>query len=402
MVSYIERGQPGYGAATLALFSGAFITFAVLYTTQPVMPLLSRDYGVSPAVASLSLSAATGALAVAMLFVSGLSDRFGRKRVMALSLLLSSLLCFGVAAAPSFGLLVTLRAVQGVVLAGFPSIAMTYVNEEFHPSSAAAAMGLYVSGTSVGGMTGRIVTGVLTDLYSWRLAILAIGCISLALAVWFWLRLPKPAHFTPQPVSGREMWRRFVRAIRHPALICMYGLGFLLMGGFVTMYNYISYLLVGPPYHLSQTVVGFLFLVYLTGTISSAWMGRLAQEMGRGSALRIAVVLALFGCLVTLFGALWIKLVGLAVFTFGFFGAHAVVSGWVGQLARDARAQASSLYLFFYYAGSSIVGAVGGLFWSALAWPGVVGLIAVLLLVAWAMESVVQRILLKGNPNSAS
>ncbi|GMA50795.1 MFS transporter [Alicyclobacillus contaminans] len=329
MVSYIERGQPGYGAATLALFSGAFITFAVLYTTQPVMPLLSRDYGVSPAVASLSLSAATGALAVAMLFVSGLSDRFGRKRVMALSLLLSSLLCFGVAAAPSFGLLVTLRAVQGVVLAGFPSIAMTYVNEEFHPSSAAAAMGLYVSGTSVGGMTGRIVTGVLTDLYSWRLAILAIGCISLALAVWFWLRLPKPAHFTPQPVSGREMWRRFVRAIRHPALICMYGLGFLLMGGFVTMYNYISYLLVGPPYHLSQTVVGFLFLVYLTGTISSAWMGRLAQEMGRGSALRIAVVLALFGCLVTLFGALWIKLVGLAVFTFGFL-AHTPwsVVGW--------------------------------------------------------------------------
>ncbi|MCL6626582.1 MFS transporter [Alicyclobacillus shizuokensis] len=385
-MSYIKRGQPGYGSATLSLFAGAFITFAVLYTTQPVMPLLSRDYQVSPAAASLSLSAATGALALTMMVVSGVSDRFGRKRVMALSLLLSSLLCLAVAAAPSFALLVVLRVLQGVVLAGFPSIAMTYVSEEFHPASVAPVMGLYVSGTSVGGMVGRLVTGVLTDMYSWRLAIAAIGVIGLVLAVLFWLWLPKPAHFTPQSVRTAEMWRRFVRALRNPALRCMYLLGFLLMGGFVTMYNYISYLLMEPPYGLSQTVVGFLFMVYLTGTVSSAWMGRLAEQWGRGRALRMSVAIALAGCLITLFPTLWMKLVGLCAFTFGFFAAHAVASGWVGQLAHQVRAQASSLYLLFYYAGSSIVGACGGLCWSRLGWPGVVGLIAVLLIMAWLVE----------------
>lgn len=163
------------------------------------------------------------------------------------------------------------------------------------------------------------------------------------------------------------------------------------MGSFVTMYNYISYLLMSAPYHLSQTLVGFIFVVYLTGTFSSTWMGRVADFVGKSKALRISVTISIVGCLVTLFPALLLKIVGLALFTFGFFGGHAIASGWVGQLTPSYRAQASSLYLLFYYAGSSIVGAVGGLFWSANGWRGIVTIITVLLVVAYAMDWVVTR-----------
>jgi MFS transporter, YNFM family, putative membrane transport protein len=401
-LNYLERGDASLLKANLSLFGGAFVTFAILYTTQPLLPNLSRTYHVSPTAASLTVSAATGALAISMLWVSGLSDAFGRKRLMGLSLMLSGVIAVIVSAAPSLPAMIALRTVQGLTLAGFPSIAMAYVNEEFHPSHTGRAMGLYVAGTSVGGMCGRIITGALTDAVSWRFAILIIGILSLLIAGLFWLFLPRPSHFVPARVGFREQARRLLAACRTPQLLGVYGLAFLFMGGFVTTYNYVSYELLGPPYHLSQTWVGLIFLVYLTGTFSSAAMGRFADSHGRAGSLQLSGALSLAGIGVTLFPNLLFKIVGLALFTVGFFGAHSVASGWVGRLAPKTRAQASSLYLLCYYTGSSVLGAVGGEFWSHFGWLGIVGYVAVLFALAiglstWIGLSQAKRVLQEAN-----
>ncbi|KPV41832.1 MFS transporter [Alicyclobacillus ferrooxydans] len=385
-MSYLERGRPEYLRATLSLFAGAFVTFAILYTTQPILPELSKQFHVSPTEASLSVSAATGALAISMLWVSGISDIWGRKRLMSASLVASALLAIVVSFSPSLPLLIALRALQGIVLAGFPSIAMAYVNEEFHPSSAGSAMGLYVSGTSVGGMVGRMVTGALTDALSWRYAILILGFLSLSIAALFWFTLPRPRHFSPRRVSVREQFQRLREALGKPQLVGVYTLGFLLMGGFVTTYNYISYLLMGPRYHLSQTWVGMIFVVYLTGTLSSAWIGRRADKVGRGRSIQLSSTISIVGIAVTWSPNLILKILGLALFTFGFFGCHAVASGWVGRLAPHTRAQASSLYLLFYYAGSSLVGAFGGTLWVSLGWSGIIGLVMILYVAAMVLS----------------
>lgn len=96
----------------------------------------------------------------------------------------------------------------------------------------------------------------------------------------------------------------------------------------------------------------------------------------------MAVLIAILGAVVTLSSSLFITIPGLAVFTFGFFGAHAVASSWVGVRAVNHRAQASSLYLLFYYTGSSVAGAVGGLFWMHFGWRGVVSMLTILLVLA--------------------
>ena len=120
-------------------------------------------------------------------------------------------------------------------------------------------------------------------------------------------------------------------------------------------------------------------------------MGKLADSFGRSKTLTIAMAFTLAGCLMTLLVPLVFKIVGLGIFTFGFFGAHATASGWVGQIAPKYRSQASSFYLLFYYAGSSIVGVSGGLFWSAYGWKGVIGLIAALLVIAFMVKRIVSR-----------
>ena len=100
----------------------------------------------------------------------------------------------------------------------------------------------------------------------------------------------------------------------------------------------------------------------------------------------LALLIIFTGVMLTLSSMLWLKIIGIAIFTFGFFGGHSIASSWVGLLATSHKAQASSLYLFFYYVGSSVGGTTGGIFWSKFGWAGVVALIAFFLVIAFLLS----------------
>jgi YNFM family putative membrane transporter len=366
----------------LALFAAGFSTFAILYCVQPLLPEFSREFHISAAVSSLSLSLSTGLLAVAMLLAGSLSEVWGRKPVMIASLLSSAILTLLSAAASNWPSLLLARMAIGITLSGLPAVAMAYVSEEVDPKSIGLAMGLFIGGNAIGGMAGRIISGVLTDLGSWRLAVGLIGALGLAAALAAWRSLPASAHFQPRQASLTDLLRSFAEHLRDPGLCGLFAEAFLLMGGFVTVYNYLGYRLTEPPYSLSQTAIGAIFAAYLIGTLSSAWIGELAGRLGRRRVLWAMIAIMLAGVALTLFQPLALILSGIVAVTFGFFGAHSIASSWVGSRAIHAKAQASALYLFCYYAGSSAMGTLGGVFWTTQGWPGVAGLVAALLLAA--------------------
>ncbi|PET69464.1 MFS transporter [Priestia megaterium] len=375
-MSYIERGTNAFKRVNLALFAGGFSTFAILWGTQPLLPEISKELQVSPATSSLVLSSTTIALAISMLISGSLSEVFGRKSIMALSLALSSILSILTALSPDFHLLILTRVLQGIVLAGLPAVAMAYLGEEIEPKSLGIAMGLYISGNSIGGMSGRIISGILTDYINWHAGLIGIGIITLISSFIFCLLLPPSANFTPKKLMLKPLMKSLISHLKEPALICIFIIGFLVSSIFASLYNYIGFELIKPPYNLSQTLVGFIFIVYIVGTFSSTWMGSLSDTHGRGKILYISLFILLTGSCITLNTTIWIKILGIAVFTFGFFASHSIASGWVGKVSTHDKAQASSLYLFFYYGGSSINGTASGLVYSNLGWNGLVTLIA--------------------------
>lgn len=381
-MNYIQKGTTEFRNASLALFAGGFNTFAILYSTQPIMPELSKQFHISPTVASLSLSVTTIALAFSMLFVGSLSEVWGRKIVMSVSLSLTSLLAVLTAFVPGFHYLLVLRILQGIVLAGLPAIAMAYIGEEIEPRSLGMAMGLYISGNSIGGMSGRIIIGAFTDFFNWRVALGGIGILAAAASIMFWFKLPESKNFKPRQLEIEKLLKSLVNHLKNPRLLCLYGIGFLLMGSFVSLYNFIGYQLIAPPYSLSPTLVSFIFVIYIIGTFSSAWMGRLADKYGQSKVLWIVIFVMVVGAITTIVINLPIKILGIALFTFGFFGGHSIVSSWIGKLATHDKAQASALYLLFYYVGSSIGGTSGGVFWSSYGWVGVIGMIVCFLILA--------------------
>ncbi|HET8599710.1 MAG TPA: MFS transporter [Segeticoccus sp.] len=377
-------GEPGYRRVTLGLFFAGLTTFALLYTTQPLLPELSDRFGVSAAQSALTVSLATLGLAVGLVVAGPLSDTRGRVSVMRISLVASSLIGVASALAPSWTLFLLLRALEGVALAGLPAVAMAYLREEVHGDRHPQAAGLYVGGTAIGGMAGRLVAGGLADLGGWRLAVGGVAVLGLVSALAAVRLLPASRGFTARPANARALLEATSRLLHAPAQLALYAIAATAMGAFVAAFNGIGFRLSAAPFSLSPAFTGLVFLVYVVGVVSSPWAGRQAAAHGRANVIVAGAVVTLAGLALTL--APWLPLVvlGLAVTTGGFFAMHGVASGWVparAHIAGAAVAQASSLYLIAYYVGSSLFGDLAGVAWSTAAWPAVVGLSGVLIVV---------------------
>ncbi len=385
-VSYIEKGTPAFRRTVLALLSGGFATFALLYCVQPMMPVLSEEYGINAAQSSLILSVATAMLAIGLLITGPISDSLGRKPVMVVALFGAALFTLLGAFMPNWQSVLLMRALVGLSLSGLAAVGMTYLSEEIHPQHIGLAMGLYIGGNAIGGMSGRLIAGVLIDFVSWHTALLLIGGLALIAATLFWKILPPSRNFRPSRLNTRNLLNGFTIHFHDAGLPWLFLEGFLLMGAFVTLFNYIGYRLLAEPYSLSQAFVGLLSVVYLSGIYSSAKIGSLGDKLGRRKVLWTMILIMLVGIALTMAMPLTEVILGVLLFTFGFFGAHSVASSWIGRRALKAKGQASSLYLFSYYAGSSIAGTLGGVAWHYAGWNGIGlfigGLLVLALLVA--------------------
>ncbi|MGW1197320.1 MFS transporter [Streptomyces sp. NPDC002536] len=374
----LTPGGAGYRRMSFSLFAAGVATFALLYSTQALLPAISDDLGVTPDQASWTVSAATGGLAVAVVPLSALSERFGRRTMMTAALCVAALVALLVPLAPGLGWLVALRAVQGAALAGVPASAMAYLAEEVRPKALVGAIGLFVAGNAIGGMTGRILAGWVTQVWGWRAGLAAVGVLAVVCALAFRVLVPRARHFTPSPLSVRNLARTLGTHLSDPLLCRLYAIGALFMTVFGAVYTVIGYRLAAAPFSLPQGVVGSIFLVYLVGTASSAAAGKLVGRLGRRGALYLALGTTSLGLLLSLSGSLAAVLAGLILITAGFFAGHAVASSSVSRTAKTGRAQASALYQTAYYAGSSVGGAVGAAAFGVAGWDGtvVLGLLA--------------------------
>ena len=397
-------GDPAVRRASLALFLAGVAVFALLYTTQPLLPELSRRFAVSPAASALSVSLTTLTLAVGLLVAGPLSERYGRTRLVTASLAAATLLGAACALAPSWPLLLAGRALQGFALAGLPAVAVAYLAEELHGDVAGRATGLYVGGNALGGMVGRLLAGALADLGGWRLAVGGIAALGAVCTVAVVVLLPPSRRFVPGPPGLATVLRNGRRVLADPVLLGLYLLAALLMGAFVSVFNALGFRLESPPYGLTPAVAGLVFLVYALGSVASTTAGRLADRFGRRAVVPVCTVVMLVGLLATRAAPLALVVAALAVMTVGFFGAHGVASGWVAARARAggrATAPAASTYLFAYYVGSSVAGSAVGSAWSARGWSGVLLLTGGLVLLGCGVAALLARstsLLQPGNP----
>lgn len=367
----ITKGSSGYKLAIIFLFLGSVVAFGAEYCVQPIIPVFAREFGLSPAKSSLAVSFGTGGMAASMLIIAKVAARLHRKLVMALAITVAALLMGLMSFSDSFTVILGLRLVQGILLAGYPALAIAYIYEEFDIKIVGTVLGYYISGTALGGLAGRLFLSAATDFFGWRVALGGLGIVYLCIGVLFWFGLPAPRKALVAPREAAA-GGGFMELLCNKYLIGVYLIGFLIMGTFVCTYNFISYVLLAPPYNLSQTVVGFVFFMYLVGSMASAIMGRMTDKYGNGFVVCLSCSIMLVGTMLTAFMPLVCKIAGVGIFTYGFFGAHVAACGWSSKIVNADKARISSLYMVFYYLGASVMGTAGGYFLPLYGWFGVV------------------------------
>ncbi len=383
------------------LFFAGVATFAQLYSPQGLLPLITSDMQVSADQAALLISASTIGLALAVIPWSFVGDRLGRKPAMMISIIAACVFGIGATLAPTFGLILTFRVLEGVALGGVPALAMAYLNEEVHPAAAGQSAGTFIAGTVIGGLLGRIVAAPLGEWYHWRIGMGVVLVLAIASAVCFLLLTPTARKFEPTTTSWRQAIRSITTNLRSAVLVVMYCQGMLLMGGFVAVYNFLGFYLLDDPFNLPVAVVSLVFLAYLMGAVTSPWAGRMAAKYRPSVVLMALTTTMILAILLTLVPTVWVVLLGVLLFTGAFFGAHSVASGWAGAAAEGGRAQSTSLYNLCYYTGSSLFGWLGGIFLTNFGWAGTALMTVGLTLLALAATALLYVFVVRPRINAA-
>lgn len=366
---------PEYKRIKFALFVAGFVTFAQLYETQVLLPNISKSFAIPPATASLTVSLATLALAIAMFFVGPSSERLGRRPIVLISLLSTSVIGVALAFSPTWHILMIGRFLQGLALAGLPAVATAYLAEEISPKYLPQAAGSYVAGTAIGGMLGRIISGIISNFVDWHVTIGIMGAVGMLLTGLVWALLPVQSGFIRAEPGLKALLHNTKAVLTEPGMAVLFLVAGTALGAYQSIFNMVPYRLTSAPYLLATWLVSMIYLVNLFGSFSATAAGKLASRFGRRAVAPIAGLIFLVGALATLARPLWAVLAGLIIFTIGFFAVHSVAAGWVTARAVagvGATGQASSAYSIVYYAGGSFFGTISGLCWSFWGWPGVV------------------------------
>ncbi|KAB3519994.1 MFS transporter [Corynebacterium sp. zg254] len=381
--------DPAYRRALIAALCAGLASFNALYATQAVLPALGDYFHTSPTTTALTVSATTGALALAIVPLGALSERFSRRKVLCISALAATLVSFLLPFSPSIHGLILLRFLQGIAVAGVPAIIMAYLAEEIHRQYLPKVMGLYISGTTLGGLVGRLIPGIAVDFTSWQWSLAASALFAFSMAVLMALLLPRQRYFTAKPLSFSGELTAMLSHWTNPMMVRLFLIPFLTMGSFVSLYNYLGFRLMGS-FGLPASLAAATFVLYLSGTWSSARTGAFMMRFGRGRVLVGSVALMLLGALIMLAPNLASTLTGALLFTAMFFVAHSACSTWVAAAAQEHRSEASSSYVLMYYLGSSLMGWVSGWFFER-GWAVLIAWLCTLLLSATALAAVQAR-----------
>lgn len=370
----------GYKKALIASLCSGLASYNALYATQAVLPALSEDFGVSPSLAALTVSATTGGLALMVIPLSIVSERFGRRRVIQASVLAATLFSLALVTLPSIQSIIAVRLLQGIAVAGVPAVTMAFLSEEIDRRYLPRIMGFYIAGNSLGGLIGRLIPGIALEFTDWRLATLLSAIFAFAMALMTTWVLPKQRFFTPKKITLAHELQAFANHLRDPILLKLFLLPFLLMGSFVSLYNYMTFRLINT-FGLPESLAALVFVIYLSGTWTSTRTGTMVNRYGQAKVVVACIALALVGLFLAFIPTVPTTLAAVLLFTATFFPAHSISSAWVGEVARQDRAEASSIYILSYYLGSSIIGWVSGYFF-AHSWGLLVAWLILLTLIA--------------------
>lgn len=358
-----------------------FFAFLSVYSIQAVLPLVMADFQASPLEAGLTVGASVLAVGIVSPFMGMLSDALGRKVILVSSMFAITVPTALIPMADSLAWLIFLRFLQGLAVPGIVVVLIAYISEEFRDGGVARMTTTYVSGTVMGGFSGRFITGHVADLTGWRGAFITLAVMNFVGAVLIFWFLPSSRHFVPNRHFGEginTLWRH----LHNKKLMAACAVGFCVLFSLVASFTYVNLYLASAPFYLSSAGLANVFAVYLVGVLVTPLASRYIDRTGFKRSLLAALAIAAAGLLLTLLPFLVLVVVGLAVCSTGVFLCQSATIGAIAKTVTEGRSLATGIYYMSYYAGGAFGTWAVGVAYEAWGWSGSVATIALVQVLA--------------------
>jgi YNFM family putative membrane transporter len=361
---------PDYFRLQALVFVLVVAAFANLYLTQPVLPVIREEFGVSAATASLTVSAVILGISLANLPFGLLADRWPFRRLLVMGGMVvagAGLVC---AATASFAVLVAARFLQGLFLPALSTCVAAYLSRSLPPERLNVALGSYVSATVAGGLGGRLLGGWLHPPLHWRYAFVTAALVLVVAAGVAGRGLPEEGLSSrgPEEFQGfRDILRQ--RELRRTLMVA-FGAFFV----FSSSFNYLPFYLAAPPFNLPVQIITLMYLTYIMGIVIGPLAGKISNRLGNGAAMLGGATVFALALFVTLIPYTIMVALALVCLCAGFFTIHAAAAGSLNRRLSGGRGRANSLYVLFYYVGGAVGITLSGWAYQWAGWPGVVSL----------------------------
>lgn len=374
-------GKGLHGAGLQArVFLLVAATFTTIYITQPVLPVIREEFGVTAGRASLTVSAVIFGIALATLPFGLLVDRLPARPILLAGGTLASVCGLLCAATKSFPLLVGARFLQGVLVPSLTTCLVVFLVRRLPPERLNVAMGAYVSATVAGGLGGRLLAGFIHPPLHWRYAFVTASVLLLGVTLDAARWLPRDEE--PPAVAAGEAG--FAALLSRRDMLRIFSVGAAAFGAFSSIFNYLPFHLAAPPFLLPTQWITMLYLSYLVGVGIGPVAGRMGNRFGNGVTMAAGAAAFAVSVLMSLVPSLVAIAASLAGVCAGFFVVHSSAVGALNRKLSGSRGRANSLYVFFYYLGGTAGITAAGHAHHRAGWPGVVALVACFLLVPFA------------------
>ena len=370
---------------SICVFLSGFSCFAQLYYFQPLLPDLAKDFILSASESSFAISFSTLGMVFGLFTTMFVADRIPRKKMIGSGLLSSSIFSVAASFSPTFLPLILLSAAKGFLLSGATSVSMAYIAEEVSPRNKGKIIGLYIAGNALGGMAGRVISSWIGALYTWRIASVSIGLICALFAILFLLFSPRSTNFMPRKESFHTLIIANLQLITSKALVPFYLTGGLILGVFVSLYNYLGFYLTKAPFNFPEHYIHYIYLMYIFGIFGSIATAGLTRHFTHFKVLKAMFLVSAAGILLLYITDFWVVTLGLAVFTFNFFVVHVLCNRIVSDYNLSKRSVTISIYLLTYYLGSSLLGWGTGVILDTWGWQYFLGSLILILLINYGI-----------------
>lgn len=338
----------------------AIFAYFVLYAPQPLLPVFADSYGISVATAGALMTATLIPLAAAPLLYGYLLAAISPVQLLKFSLLAMAVSCLVFANSNSYTLAFAVRVVQGLLLPAALTAITTHIAAHSRANELQKNMSLFITGTILGGLFGRLSAGLFATYLSWQ-----IFYYGLALALFLAALLARS-----QPKGGKQVKISYARlhidsliqAFATPGVGRLYLSVFCLFFSFVAVLNYLPFIVKDLLGNASEAIYGLMYCGFIMGAVTSLNAERLRLRFGGSK----GVMTASFAVFLLAIALLFIQQIGvifvvLFVFCGSMFLVHSLAAAEVNRRSQDNKSIVNALYVTFYYSGGVLGSYLPGL-----------------------------------------